>query len=337
MFRQGDTLVENPKWAWFAAAEGQKSAPSTYVNDSPQFALADPLPQTRSLTMEVPWTKQPPIGTPINGSNELSKKLIFAWKANDFSGGELRGYSADERFRQGTLGSPVPKDGVMIPDPAGGTDVVRVGNHLSFNKSTVTTSLQARSGETGWDSLSQSYAAVTKPVTYVVSARTGNYVSQGSSYNSICEYNGRNAILIRSGNLLSFNQGGAYVDTSFPMDTADFNHVVFVHRHDSSAIWYNGEKHGTELSEQSQPASSAEFHIAGSFTTTRECDCDIEYLYIFSGELTEAEQASLRKNPWQIFKPQELHVPIEYEELTFDEEAPEGLYFIPQKWTEQPK
>jgi hypothetical protein len=49
------------------------------------------------------------------------------------------------------------------------------------------------------------------------------------------------------------------------------------------------------------------------------------------------EQASgMMSNPWQIFKPQDLHVPIEYEELTFDSTKEDRLFKIPQKRTKQP-
>ena len=60
-------------------------------------------------------------------------------------------------------------------------------------------------------------------------------------------------------------------------------------------------------------------------------------VWFFDGlELTEQDLREFFDNPWQVFNTDSLHVPIEYEELTFDTTKRERLFMIPQRARKQP-
>jgi hypothetical protein len=57
---------------------------------------------------------------------------------------------------------------------------------------------------------------------------------------------------------------------------------------------------------------------------------------LYKRAMSREQARRMMENPWQIFKPREPLVPIEYEELTFDTTKEERLFMIPQKRTKQP-
>ena len=298
------------------------------------FALADPLPQTRSLTVPQVWTKQPPAGVGIDSvfSPWFNPNIAGVWNLN---GGNLKN----------TITNSIAGH---LQYPSSGTHEWRatpVGFGLSFDNTSGSGNsigMEAANGVDGfWHDEKTAFTVV---IAATLEADTNGpsilFEVGGATHGLWVGY--RN-----TPDTMCFGVGASSVYDEIASTTTyapnDKFYIVAVYDGVAGTLklFIDGvlEAEQTTGVPSSLPLHTNAPAIGGVDSTMASADATPDewggVIPMVACSLTAVpDNVALRlsANPWQIFKRDSMQVPIEYEELTFDEDAPEGLYFIERPW-----
>ena len=295
-----------------------------------RFALADPLPDTRVL--EVPtkeWTKQPPAGTKLDLSNSIVKKAAFLWSGSN-SGGA---YGIDHISGVQGVQSTWSTNNVNFNNTEKGSAINSLYNATDANVIEFTGLSQAINYHSHFfiyrsNNTTQAYRSAMATYSGGWTSGTMGLASYpiGTSSQSVQAYDGANFYTWSSVGPITTDTDWYSMCIQSPVTVLSYGD-----------LYINGKYIGqSSVQRASDDVTITQVALGGNRTWDNEgLGGDLLFAAAFKDALTPGEIESLHNNPWQIFKPQELQVSIEYEEAGFDDDAERRLYFIPQevKWT----
>lgn len=284
------------------------------------FALADPLPDTRVLEVPQPvWTSQPPEGTQIDWSNPITNGLKFAWSGTNPTRAIVPGrYGATGSKNETTAGVRRGGHESHATDAGHVIQINDVLDTADFSQDACIvavfepdSSLFTPSGNPG--RILHVGTDQDDPMLMVGWSSSSGYV-EGRCFNGSVRTSQSNT----AGGTLT---EGEVAVVAAQVDGGGENLTVYTNGVGSSNTAASGN-----LNSQSTSVGICN----SDATEARAGEGYVFAGFVWNRSLTEVEHKSLADNPWQLFKPQYLQVPIEYEELTFDEEKEERLFMIPQ-------
>lgn len=292
----------------------------------PRFALVDPLPQTRVL--DVPHTglrpkRQPSLGPEIDWTNPLTSGLTCALV---FTGNRVVDLCLNRTDDSATA---LP----TLNSNANGWVKNNNGNafQISPNGSFDTYAIEYGAGEGPAVNAGSTEPGAT---VFVVGRFLGNnfdgplFLTQSNQGIRFDDDDSEKPFLF----------SGAVSANKVERATAVGEHinVALSHIHaGQSIVMCNGE-----YNQQTDGGYSFTGNInrIGRFSGQANMTFDYSLFLVWGSTPLSAQQLlQLNENPWQIFKRDDIHVPIEYQELTFDSDSEERLFMIPQRARKQPR
>ena len=278
----------------------------------PKIALADVPTDTRVLSVPkiISWTKQPPAGTPIDWSNPLTKGLVSAF---NFQPGPIVDLVTGKRLDvyTHTTGTAAPNDvGATIDAPIYKT--CRGGMGID---------MQPRSGPTyTWLRNTTGIFDLTDFPEYSRLIGIADFDSSGS---------GNPGLWRSADNSLGndFDIYGAADDgwwlyvNGLTKHQSNNTDVIALGPYENHSISYGSDGDTHAYIDGQLKASDVNVYTAFTTNTVYNLGCQHvvnkylggtwTHLYIWNKELTEGEHKALGENPWQIFKPRKVMVPID--------------------------
>ena len=240
--------------------------------------------------------KKPTGATKLDQTNKFVRGRAFYLPLVDPRTTTLKTYW--QELPTGGLGTPVwpQSDLYKSSTPA----PVYKNGWLQLNQSTNTGFYRS---DAGVDSLGRS----TGNYTWAIKVKNVNYVSQGSSVNSLMGYKGlTTAIVTNSSNQLAVYFGSSN-NTYTEVDLGDGEeHTIVVSIGLTTVkVYHNGVKLVSEITTAPVSVSStAVLGIGGDFEqTTRDLTCEVEWAGIWNYAFSPSEALELSRDTWQQLEP----------------------------------
>ncbi len=237
--------------------------------------------------IKVPWTKQPPAGTKLNLSHPLARGIRGVFAFNEHHG-QIRNLVND------SFSSSFAGDAAW--------DVDAEGRHVSFDGSGDYINLPdgcvpefASSGDVDFTVI----AKINKTET---GTWQGLFQNTGSGSNGlIVGFQSSDLMVITYPSVVDLT-GGSALGTG----VMTLSYV----RAGSSHSFYRDGALGGSTTNSSTPVTSGAGLIASTYYGGEDFGGDIYFLYIYDRALSASELTAINDNPWQIFEPQRIYVPI---------------------------
>lgn len=242
------------------------------------------------IPVRVPWTSQPPYNAPIDRSNPYSRGLSFVWTPH----GSNLGPGSN-------TGMPIggTEHGLATRGTATDGELITIPDH---------------------DALS---GAINGSVMYLTIVRSRGHVDQGSGTNEIFTKGTEWALRLFNTEVFSCLIGGT-TQSFGAADDGEWHTIVGLGGDRPSASDRTGViLDGTFIGENSggSYSPSTEPLIIGSTDTARNADADIALILFwnrgwwnpdtdFPGARVTSQLQGLINNPWQIFQPRTLYIPV---------------------------
>jgi len=246
--------------------------------------------EVKFLSVDVPWTRQPPIAQALSDVVN-SLEPIRVWRL----GG--RGLLAYDSVYSSVMDT---QNGTLIPS------VIDTGRALNFadaNMSLTGDSVQ-------WEGLSE--------MTLIIEIKADAIDQDGKIFSGTTSGEGDfstryDAVGFESSetNCLKVNFGNSQIETEGGIQTTSRQRIVVTWKeNDHLTVHVDGRK----LSNEFESLAAGTIDIAGALiiggVATRFFDGSVSLVAGFRKAATDGLAQSLSANPWQIFKPKKLHVPI---------------------------
>ena len=256
-----------------------------------QFALADVPDDVRFLPVEKPWKKQPPVGTPIDWGNPLTKSMVACFVFNEESG-NLRDRVKSRSITQGGTPDRITTPQGLAHAFGGTSDRYVVPNSSELNATGDFTVVVGFTNQEVGQNVEIVEKQLGNPMWQIYNSVTGNNL----------EFYGRDS----AGTLITLDSVttldvGKYVQAAGVKSVANDRVYLYING------YLEDDVEDTSTGDWSNTADMliADGSAAGMFNGY------IHYLYIFQ-DAKDAEQiARIHENPWQIFKPQIIHAPAD--------------------------
>lgn len=294
-----------------------------YSSDNPpirkysRFALADPLPQTRVLAPRVrKWATRPPLGTPVRRGLGI-RTLFVPDRATN---------SALEWFTNIRVAAPsgmiVQADdryGVVMRN----VDGAGTGFYILYTR-------QIEYFDDGWTDQVQISSIFRKSVHDGLGGQV--LQAQGGNDDDFCTGFGILANELLVGNISSGASNPSNTLQASPNDLSLW-HGIFASRVNGVGQKLRTHNVFDDPIDTTVTGPPNQFGVTQPLTLGGGSD-DLYFplVVISDREWSDAECVAFYNDPWNfVFEAPKLHVPIEYQELTFDEDAEERLFMIPQR------
>ena len=293
---------------------------------NPLVGVRRRLPDTRILEVPEVWTKQPPPRTPIDWENPITEGIIRAITPTP----GIFAYNAANKFIMQQSGSSF-QNVKFEPTPYG---LARIGDNSATQKT----------DDYSVDDPISNY--LTKEVSMLAFFKL---INQGSGITLAGEQGTFGHVMHFTKTniptywrfLVSTNDSGTVSGVVESLDNDDVEPVaggyyILIGTFSRLTGIMNLTARRVDTGGREEYQSTGQ-DIADDFVGIELCEWGthedsavLEYV-VWNRVLSKAERDLLVDNPWQIFKKDNIHVPIEYEELTFDEEREERLFMFPRQ------
>lgn len=262
------------------------------------------------IIRKIPWTRQPPFGVPLDRNHPAFQGLILAYCFNE------GGNTAIDLAAIEAAGRPNPNIGLTeSPTPM-------VGRYWATNE-----------GGLAWDwDASLGEGDPTFLLDYMPNARIQFFAGDGYSRLLVAEINpvGTNPGLWRTGptgeggswdiiesttdyTMFQVSNTGIWDATdTIPMSRDYGAHLLTFEDGGTTSIYENGSLLATKASPVTSFGGSDRVHtLNGQFSEDRGFNGTWNLLVLWRKGLNDSLAQSLSANPWQIFQPRTIYIPVD--------------------------
>lgn len=270
--------------------------------------------------VKMPWTEQPPAGAKIDWNNSITEGLkVCVVPSVGFINlvDGVQGTAVDDGYSRGFQNGQNSFKGDNADSTAGGVTWPLTG----FADGDIQQTVVTLSSQVQGNSEASGFRLIT-------------VVENASIYHQLTQYYGTFDATAKFDCYFRDNAATNYIaGGDVPLAEIENNNLVFCASTVRSSTWVRRNLNGY-WAERTDATVGSNFYPTqfalgcdGTASITGTAQADDTYLGLFWGRsLSDAEIESLHKNPWQIFKPQEIYAPINQDLpdlVTWEEELKE--------------